>query len=115
MSTSLLLALLEAQEPDEADRTADYYTWIEAHWDGKSWTGGRPERKELMFRVLYDILHSSVNVAMPESGRLGTVLARALSEDKIASLQEDARGYRTELRAALRAQLIRHLDALLTP
>lgn len=129
MSVSLLLALLETQEDNEPDYTRDYYTWIGAKWDGQRWINGNEEKREVVLRLLYDVLRSAINVGMPQSVAgpqqqnvqmpqsvaLGTVLARAISEDEILSLQTDVKQQRTDLRAQLRAEMIRHLHALMSP
>jgi hypothetical protein len=117
MSTSLLLALLETIEPDEADLTADYYHWIGATWDGEAWTNGQEDRKELVMRTLYDTLSSYTNSArsrgytnprlatqQPPQGKLGTVLARTLTGNN-EGLEEHARTLRREMRDTLRASL----------
>jgi hypothetical protein len=111
MSTSLLLALLEPHEGYEENRSAEYFRWIGAHWDGSRYVGGSPERRELVMRELYDVLQSHVNVTMPASGALGTVLARVLTHDTQSPdrLVEAA----ARLRASLRRELFRRFDILI--
>jgi hypothetical protein len=117
MSTSLLLALLEAHEPNEPDRSRDYYNWIRAQWDGTKWNYGSSERRDLMLRELYEVLRSTININMTlpyetmpaESGALGTVLARTLTDDQRPGLPAAAK----RLRAALKRELLKRLDALI--
>jgi hypothetical protein len=114
MSTSLLLALLGAEEPGEPDRTRDFFVWVEATQDPTSptgWTKGQPERVEIIMRALYDILHSAIYPATPE--KVGTVLARALTDhigpDKN---NHDLQYFAKPLRASLRQKMIAYLDDL---
>lgn len=114
MSLSLLLALLEANEFNESDRTRDYFLWIKATPDAtvpRGWKGGEPERVEIMMRALYDILHASIYPATPD--KVGTVLARALTDDTDAdSHGHDLQYFAKPLRASLREKIIFYLDEL---
>lgn len=115
MSLSLLLALLETREAGEQDHTGKYLRWIKAQENPApppDWRGAQPERVEMVMRALYDILHSTVYPATPE--KIGTVLARALSErygpdDNGNDLQHFAK----PLRASLRGKMVDYLDKLL--
>lgn len=113
MSISLLLALLETHGGNEPDRSRDYYAWAGAEWDGARWINPSPERAELILRELYDVLQATIQAAIPTpmlgGGRLGTVLARALTHDQRpvppAAIQE--------LRDLLKPELLRRFDALI--
>ena len=111
MSISLLLALLEAHGDTEADRSRDYYKFIEATWDGTRWAGGNPDKKELVLAELYTALQEAIGMAVPGSGALGTVLARTLTDDPRGGLPEAA----ARLRAALKQLLLARFDVLLAP
>jgi hypothetical protein len=114
MSLSLLLALLGTHEVGEADHTADYFNWIGATPNATApigWTGGQPERAEIVMRALYDLLQATIYPSSPEN--IGTVLARTLTDDT----GPDARGrdlqyYAGALRTSLRDKMIAYLDDL---
>jgi hypothetical protein len=114
MSMSLLLALLGAHEVGEADRTADYFKWIGATPNATAaseWTGGQPERAEIVMRALYDLLQSTIYPSTPE--KIGTVLARALTNDTDKDLRgHDLEYYAKALRTSLRDKMITYLDEL---
>jgi hypothetical protein len=114
MSMSLLLALLETHEPGEPDRTRDYFQWIGASPDNTApngWSGGQPERAEIVMRALYDLLHSSIYPSTPE--RIGTVLARTLTDDAGPDTRgRDLSYFARDLRTSLRDKMIRYLDEL---
>ena len=114
MSVSLLLALLGTHEPYESDRTRDYFLWIGAQPSTTSpngWTGGQPERVEIVMRALYDILQSTIYPATPE--KIGTVLARTLTSDTLPDAQgHDLQFFAKPLRANLREKIITYLDEL---
>jgi hypothetical protein len=114
MWLSLLLALLGTHEVNESDRTRDYFIWIGATPDATAptgWTKGRPERVELVMRALCDLLHSAIYPATPE--KIGTVLARALTDDTTPDAQGyDLQYFAKPLRASLREKMIRYLDEL---
>jgi hypothetical protein len=109
MSASFLLALLEAHEDQESDLSRDYFAWVGAQWDGGRWvipkTPEAAAREELIMRELYDVLQSTIQAAIskPEkrTGMLGTVLARALTNDPESVPPEDIRPLRAELKREL--------------
>jgi hypothetical protein len=98
MSTSLLLALLETQGNEEPDYSKEY----------DQWARGDPDRKKLMLDALYEVLQSTINMRMSASGALGTVLARALSNDRREGLADA----KLNLRGELRYELIKRFNAL---
>jgi hypothetical protein len=114
MSMSLLLALLGTHEVGEADRTADYFRWIGATPNttaASGWTGGKPERAEIVMRALYDLLQSTIYPSTPE--KIGTVLARALTSDTDKDLRgHDLEFFAKALRTSLRDKMITYLDEL---
>jgi hypothetical protein len=105
MAISLLLALLglplnpEIQVPSEPDLTELYNAWEDQ----------KPERKELMMRLLYDVLHHSAMVE-GEGNQFGRVLARILTDDhgkypEKPDLNDDIRMLRDHMKQEIRKHL----------
>jgi hypothetical protein len=116
--TSLLSALLQLprnsaiQARNERNRWDEFDAWRRG---GPGSGAVIPERRELMMRLLYDVLHHSIMMG-DEADTFGTMLAKILMGD---NTQVDSKGHSlqdnvSEIRAHMKKAIETHLNTLLS-
>lgn len=106
MAFSLLHALLLSDPNDKAEHWSDYQNLD-------------PSRQALLMKVLYDMLYDHIGKNRDlRGGPIGTILARAITQEDPRRLDSDERDlqyYADALRDDLRHNLIEWLNVIMNP